>query len=149
MRRLLLYLALLSLGVLVGGLLFSRTIPRSFLAIADCGQTCYRPSDLAGLLTSVGIQWAPGFMPKVARESMECLAVRHPKPEGSVHFVLFPKRDIRNILEITSEDQPFVFGCFALARQLISEAGASNYRLVTNGPALQHVAYLHFHLIAK
>ena len=26
---------------------------------------------------------------------------------------------------------------------------ARNYRLVTNGPALQHVTYLHFHLIAR
>lgn len=66
-----------------------------------------------------------------------------------MHFVLFPKRDSKNILELTLEDQPFVIACFALARELVREGNVHNWRLVTNGPALQHVTYLHFHLIAK
>ena len=119
------------------------------MAITDCGDNCYRPSDLAGLLVSAGIQKAPALVPLVVKESTECVALRHPQPEARVHLVLFPKKDIRNVLEIASEDQSFVFGCFALARQLAIEAGVSNYRLITNGPLLQHVTYLHFHLVAK
>ncbi len=98
---------------------------------------------------SAGIQRLPAVLPGVERESNECLAIRHPQPEGRVHFVLFPKRDARNILELTPEDQPFVMGCFALARELARESIVLNWRLVTNGPALQHVTYLHFHLVAK
>lgn len=119
------------------------------MAIAECGQTCYKPNDLAGLVASVGIQLTPGLLPMVERESQTCVAVRHPRPEGRVHFVLFPKRDVRNVLEVSLEDQPFVFGCFALGRELANAAKATNYRLVSNGPGLQHLTYLHFHLIAK
>jgi diadenosine tetraphosphate (Ap4A) HIT family hydrolase len=82
-------------------------------------------------------------------ESNECIAIRHPKPEGRVHLVLFPKRDVRNVLELQPEDGPYVLGCFALARKLTDLEGVRNYRLLTNGPALQHVTYLHFHVIAK
>jgi hypothetical protein len=149
MRRFLLPITILIVGVLLGGYFFSRSIPRSLLAVSSCGGTCYKPNEVSGLLVSAGIQRLPAVLPGVERESNECLAIRHPQPEGRVHFVLFPKRDARNILELTPEDQPFVMGCFALARELAREANALNWRLVTNGPALQHVTYLHFHLIAK
>ena len=66
-----------------------------------------------------------------------------------MHFVLFPKRDVRNILEVQLEDGPFVLGCFALARELAKKSSVVDYRLYTNGPALQHVTYLHFHFVAK
>ena len=66
-----------------------------------------------------------------------------------MHIVLFPKRDVRNVLEIQPEDGPFVLGCFALARELVKRSDIANYRIYTNGPALQHVTYLHFHLVAK
>ena len=140
---------MLAIGVAIGGYLFSRSIPRSFLAVTNCGDNCYRPRDVAGLLASVGIQRVPTLIPIVERESAECIAVKHPQPEGRVHYVLFPKRDVRNILEITAEDEPFVLGCFALARELVRESNALNYRIFTNGPKLQHVTYLHFHLVAR
>ena len=149
MRRFFLPITILIVGILLGGYFFSRSIPRSLLAVSNCGGTCYKPNEVAGLLASAGIQRLPAVLPGVERESNECLAIRHPQPEGRVHFVLFPKRDARNILELTPEDQPFVMGCFALARELAREANALNWRLVTNGPALQHVTYLHFHLVAK
>ncbi|MDO9359232.1 MAG: HIT domain-containing protein [Polaromonas sp.] len=149
MRRFLLLITVLFAGVILGGYFFSRSIPRSLLAVSSCGHTCYKPNEIAGLLASAGIQRMPAALPGVERESDECLAIRHPQPEGRVHFVLFPKRDARNILELTPEDQPFVMGCFALARELARETDALNWRLLTNGPALQHVTYLHFHLVAK
>lgn len=135
-------------GFVAGGYLFSRTIPRSFLALSNCEQRCYKPSDLAGLVASAGIQNVPALVPSVG-ESDQCVAVRHPRPEGRVHFVLFPKRDVRNILEVQLEDGPFVLGCFALARELAKKSSVVDYRLYTNGPALQHVTYLHFHFVAK
>lgn len=149
MRRILLPITILIVGILLGGYFFSRSIPRSLLAVSSCGDTCYRPNEVAGLLVSAGIQRLPAVVPGVEGESNECLAIRHPQPEGRVHFVLFPKRNVRNILELTPEDQPFVIGCFALARELSRGENARNWRLVTNGPALQHATYLHFHLVAK
>jgi hypothetical protein len=149
MRRVAPYILTLLLGVLVGGFLFSKSIQRSFLAVESCGNECPQLKDLAGLLGSVGIQHAPTLLPFFEAQSKECVAVRHPKPEGRFHLVFLPKRDVRNVLELTQEDIPFLLGCLALAREQVAKAGVRNYRLVTNGPDLQHVTYFHIHVIAK
>lgn len=141
-------LGALVVGVAIGGFLFSKSIPRSFLALRECGSTCYRPSDLAGLIASAGIQRIPGAIPGVVTETDQCIVIKHPKPEARVHLVLFPKHDVKNIGTLTAEDQAGVMGCFALVSKLALESRAQNYRLVTNGPALQHVTYMHFHFLA-
>lgn len=149
LRHGLIGLALLGLGVVIGGTLFSRSVPRSVIALPDCGSTCYRPQDLAGLVASVGIRFSPGFVPGVVAETDRCLAIRHPRPEARVHLVLIPKRDARDVGELAPEDAPFVMGCFAMVAPLARTFDARNYRIVTNGPALQHVTYVHFHMIAR
>jgi hypothetical protein len=50
---------------------------------------------------------------------------------------------------MTEQDGPYVLGCFALARELVARDKMQNWRLLTNGPALQDVAYLHFHLVGR
>jgi len=142
-------IALFLAGLACGGYLFDESVPRSFLALRDCGDRCYRPYELAGLIASAAILRAPFTIPRVALESDTCLAIRHPKPEARSHYVLFPKHDTRNITTMTEEDAPFVLGCFALARELVARDKMQNWRLLTNGPALQDVAYLHFHLVGR
>jgi hypothetical protein len=53
-----------------------------------------------------------------------------------------------NIMSLTPVDIPYVLGCFALARELTSRDHLQAYRLYTNGPELQEIAYLHFHLVS-
>ena len=149
MRSALLYTLVLLLGVAIGGYMFSNSVQRSFLAVSDCDGQCLELKDIAGLLASAGIQRVPSLLPFVAAQSKECVAVRHPKPEGQFHLVFLPKRDVRNVLELTADDVPYLTDCLALARKLVSKAGVQNYRVVTNGPALQHVTYFHFHVVAK
>jgi hypothetical protein len=149
MRRAVPFLLVLILGIGIGGILFSKTVQRSFLAVHICEKDCLELKDLAGLLGSLGILHTPSLLPFLEAQSAECVAVRHPKPEGRFHLVFLPKRDVRNVLELTPEDIPFLAGCLALARQQVAKAGISNYRLVTNGPELQHLTYFHFHVIAK
>jgi hypothetical protein len=148
MRYLIKNTVLITLGFLAGGYLFSSSQPRSFLAIPNCEGRCARPNELAGLLASAGILKLPAAIPGVIADSRDCFAIRHPRPEGREHFVLFPKQDIRNIADLTPDDQPFVIGCLALAGELIRAHKLVNYRLHTNGPGLQHIAYLHFHIVA-
>jgi hypothetical protein len=136
-------------GVAVGGYLFHDSQPRSFLAIQKCGNNCYRRNDLAGLLASAGIQRAPGLIPNVVKESDKCIVIQHPFPEMRHHLVFFPKKDIKNIADVSIEDQPYVIACIALIRSLIMEEHLSNYRVVVNGPGLQDITYLHFHLKAR
>lgn len=136
-------------GIACGGYLFSRSEPRNLLAFEDCKKHCYKASEIAGLVASSAILRAPSFIPGVVLESDTCLAIRNPKPEAKIHYVLFPKHDTKNITTLTQADTPYVLGCFALARELVSRDHLKAYRLYTNGPELQEIAYLHFHLIAE
>lgn len=147
-KPLLAALAVFASGVVCGGLLFSKSLPRSFLAVGDCRDRCFRANELAGLVTSAALLRMPAVIPKAVMESDTCLAVRHPRPQGRVHYVLFPKHDTRNITTLTPEDVPFVLGCFAMARELVARDRLQAYRVHTNGPDFQEIAYLHFHQVA-
>jgi len=142
-RGALLFLA----GIGLGGYLFADSQPRSFLALANC-DTCYRANDLAGLIASVGIQHAPAALPRVVKETDRCLAIEHPFRRTKVHFVVFPKKDVRNIADVSVEDQPYLLDCLAVVRALVVENGLRDYRVETNGPGPQKVTYLHLHLVS-
>ena len=137
---------LFSIGVGCGGYLFSKSLPRSFLPTKSCGDHCYSAEEVAGLVTSAIVLRTPYLMPGVVLESNTCLSVRYPRSEARVHYVLFPKRDVKNISALTSEDIPYVVGCFAMVRELIEKDKLDSYIVSTNGPGKQEIAYLHFHL---
>ncbi|MBC7990354.1 MAG: HIT domain-containing protein [Luteimonas sp.] len=136
-------------GVITGGYLFSNTISRSFLAVHACDDQCWRLKDLVGILGSAGIRHVPRLLPFFEVESQHCVAVRHPNSDDPYHITYLPKRDVRNVLELTSQDVPYLLGCLALAREHAAKAGIKSYRLVSNGPSRQHVTYFHFHVIGE
>jgi len=147
-KRSVAFLALFAAGIACGAYLFGQSIPRPLLASSACGAHCYTSQEVAGLLASAAILRVPFLVPGVEMESDSCLAIRHPKPDAHTHYVLFPKHDTRNIATLTAADTPYVMGCFALVRALVERDHLRNYRVLTNGPGLQDVAILHFHLIA-
>jgi hypothetical protein len=134
-------------GLSIGARAFMNTQPRAWLNIASCADRCYRASDIAGLFASAGIVNAPGWVPQVVRESDKCVAVPYPRRGRHLHLVFFPKRDIRDIADLTAEDTPYVMDCFAIIRAIVSEQNLSDYRVYTNGPGEQDISYLHFHLV--
>jgi hypothetical protein len=136
----------LILGIGIGAALFHASQPRSFLEVMNCQHRCYRSNELAGLLASAAIQQTPGLIPEIVAQNDECIAIRHPVDRSSKHFVLFPKKDIRNIAELGSEDSGYVMGCLAIVRSLVQGQHMYAYRVWTNGPGNQDVTYLHFHL---
>jgi hypothetical protein len=138
----------LFVGVVIGGYLFSESQPRSFLSLNRC-QNCMEMKELAGLLASVGIQKIPGVIPSVVFETPKTIVVKNPIPESEVDYVIFPKKDIKSIGEISEEDAPFLMDAYLAARHLIEKEKLSRYRILTNGPGFQDVSYLHFHLIGK
>ena len=150
MLRSRLFLASLVLlaGIGLGGYLFSDSRPRSFLALSSCN-SCYRPNDLAGLVASVGIQRATAAVPFVVKETDRCVAIEHPFRKAKFHFVIFPKKDIKDIADVSVDDQQHIFDCLTVIRVLVVENGLRTYRVETNGPGLQDVTYLHFHLISS
>ena len=133
-------------GVLVGGYLFADTQPRSLLALNDCKARCLRPSELAGLMASAGIQRASILIPGKVKETERCVAIRHPTDDAGRHFVVFPKRDIRNLTTLGPDDLPYLVDCLAVMRAIVEDERMGYYRIYTNGPDTQKITYLHLHL---
>jgi histidine triad (HIT) family protein len=134
------------LGVVIGGYLFAQSQPRSIISLNHCEQ-CLTSQELAGLLASVGIQKFPGFLPDVVMETDKTIVLKDPFGRERVHYLIIPKKDIKNIGEISEADEPSLVDAFFVARQIIEEKRLVRYQLLTNGPGFQDVTYLHFHLI--
>src|SRR5215208_314940 len=99
---------LLLAGIIIGGYLFARTQSRSFLALHKCEQTCLRPNELAGLIASVGIQRFPSFIPSVVMETDKTIVIEHPSPQARLHYLIVPKKDIKNIAEASEDDKEYL-----------------------------------------
>ena len=147
-KIILLVLISLCVGILIGGYLFSQSQPRSFLAINRC-ESCLSHEDLLGLLASVQIQHFSGIMPFKVFETDKTVVIKHPFSSDRVHYVIIPKRDIKNIGEISEANAQYLTDAFFVARHIIEREKLSKYSLCTNGPGSQDVTYLHFHLVAE
>ena len=147
-KIILLVLISIGAGILIGGYLFSQSQPRSFLAINRC-QNCLAHEDLLGLIASVGIQKFPSLMPFVAFETDKTVVIKHPFPPERIHYVIIPKKDIKNIGEISEADTQYLTDAFFVVRRMIEQEKLSKYRLYTNGPGFQDVTYLYFHLVTE
>ena len=147
-RVLLLMMACAAAGILAGGYLFARSQPRSVIALTRC-QRCLSPEDLGGLLASVGIQRARALMPFVVFESDRSVALRDPIAGHHLHFIIIPKKDIKDLGQMSADNAAWVVDAMYVARHLIEQNRLTKYRLYTNGPGYQTVTYLHWHLIAE
>ncbi len=135
-------------GILTGSYLFSQSQPRSILSINHC-EHCLSSKDLAGLLVSMGIQKFPDLIPSVVFETDKTVVIKHPFARERIHYLIIPKKDIKNIGEISEADTQYLMDAFLVARRIIEEEKLTDYKLLTNGPGFQDVTYLHFHLISR
>jgi diadenosine tetraphosphate (Ap4A) HIT family hydrolase len=62
--------------------------------------------------------------------------------------VIIPKKDIKDIADISDEDREYLIDAFAVLGGIIRDKNLTYYKLYTNGPRYQTVNYLHFHLLA-
>ena len=151
-------LLLLAAGTVIGGYLFSESQPRSFLSLNQC-QDCLSSKDLAGLLVSVGVNKLPGVIPAVEFETDKTIVIKYPfqkarspaetRTVSTDHYLIIPKKDIRNVGEISEADAPYIVDAYLAARHIIEKTKSSQYELFTNGPGFQDASYLHFHLLIK
>ncbi|RLA45559.1 MAG: hypothetical protein DRR06_07020 [Gammaproteobacteria bacterium] len=132
-------------GIFVGGFIFSDSKPRSLLNVS-AGTNCLAPNDLAGLLASVVVQKTPRLIPDIILETDKTLVFKHPRPKHKIHYMFVPKKDIKNIGELTDEDNEYIIDLLSSVVTVIEKLGIKKYRLWTNGPEKQDVTYLHFHL---
>jgi len=139
----------IGIGIVIGGYLFADTQPRSFLAFQKCEGTCLNPNELVGLLGSVGIQKLPAVLePLIIRESDKTIVVKHPFPLAELHYVIIPKKDIKNAAYISEADTEYLMDAYAVMADIIKEKGLIDYKIITNGPGFQTMGYFHFHLVS-
>ncbi|MDR1957826.1 MAG: histidine triad nucleotide-binding protein [Planctomycetaceae bacterium] len=88
---------------------------------------------------------------EILYEDERCLAFRDVRPQGPVHFLVIPKKEIPSVNELAEEDAALAGHLFVVIRKLAAELQIheTGYRVVTNcGPnACQTVPHLHFHVI--
>lgn len=147
-RVMVLMLAALVVGLILGGYLFSDTRPRSFLALNKCEGTCLQANELLGLATSVGLQRFSKLAPDVVKETDKTIVIEYPGPHTGVHYLLIPKKDMKNIADASDADREYLLDTLKVAGEIIREKNLTNYAITTNGPGYQGVTYLHFHLTA-
>lgn len=135
-------------GFLVGAFLFSDSKPRSLLSIFACSN-CLAPKDVTGLFASVIVQKMPRLLPNVIVETDKTIVFKYSRPTYRIHYIFVPKKDIKNIGELTDEDNEHIIDLFSTIVAIVNKLGIKNYRLWTSGPEKQDVTYLHFHLGAE
>ncbi len=88
---------------------------------------------------------------RVVYEDEEVLAFKDINPQAPVHILVIPKRHIRNLAELSEEDQAVVGRIHLLMKELAREHSTCQcgFRVVSNsGPdAGESVPHLHFHLL--
>ena len=89
------------------------------------------------------------MIPGVVMETDRSFAIAVPDRWNRVHYVIVPKKDIRDVGQVSAEDQPYLTDAFLMARRLAEKEGLRSYRLYTNDRSLQTVAYMHFHLVGR
>jgi hypothetical protein len=141
------YIGVLLIGIVLGGYLFAHVQPRSFLALNKC-QNCLSSQELLGLLVAAGIQTVPGATPLIVEETDKTIAIKYPLPESRTHFVILPKKDIKDPADVSAEDQPYIMDAFAVIGDLVKKNNLVNYRVEVSGPGYQTINYLHFHLVS-
>lgn len=148
-RKILFYILLLAVGVGIGIYYFGDVKPREFLKLQDCNP-CITTNELLGLLTSVGLKTgAEGYVVDKIHETDKTIAIKHPTSKEINHFVILPKKDIKNIADVGEEDKLYILDAVAVAQRIIHDKNLTKYQLVTNGPGYQDVTYLHFHLVGE
>lgn len=137
------------LGILIGGHLFSDTQPRSLIGLNRCHE-CWKFNQLSGVITSVAIQKYPQWIPEVVLETDLVIAVKHPHmiPERPKHhYVVFPKRDIRDEGDLREGDEKYLIAMHAALSHLIREHDLERYQVWSNGPDIQLINYIHYHVM--
>jgi len=87
----------------------------------------------------------------IVHEDERCIAFRDINPQAPVHVLVIPRKEMRNINEMSDADEGLVGHLFSVARDLATKLGVaeSGFRLVINNgiDAGQTVSHLHVHLL--
>jgi histidine triad (HIT) family protein len=86
---------------------------------------------------------------KRLRETNTLMAFYHPKPSYDFHVLLVPKKSVKTLQELDSNDSTFLKELYSTVQSLIDEFQLPAYRLIVNGGDYQDFPQLHFHLVSN
>jgi histidine triad (HIT) family protein len=86
---------------------------------------------------------------KRLRETKTLIAFYHPKPSYPFHVLLLPKKAVKTLMEIDSNDSAFLTDLYSTVQSLVEEFHLTAYRLIVNGGEHQDFPQLHFHLVSE
>ncbi|MEP7028953.1 MAG: HIT domain-containing protein [Candidatus Eisenbacteria bacterium] len=136
------------LGVWAGAWMFRDVQPRTFLSVHD-EKVRFSAPELLGLVGSAFVQHAPKLVPGVIVVTDKTIAMKYPIPwKSKHHFVVVPRRDIRDVGTLAKGDEPYLVDAFAVISKVARDDGMKRYKVITNGPDAQFVRYLHFHVVS-
>lgn len=138
----------LVIGFALGGLMMKKTQTRSLFALNSCENTCLGSKDILGLLASIGIQNLDLVIPNKIAETDQTIVIENPFPEADIHYLVLPKKDIKDIGQLDEENIAYVDDAYKVMNDIIVKDNLVDYKIVTYGPGYQHATYLHFHLMA-
>lgn len=88
---------------------------------------------------------------KIAYEDDRCLAFHDVNPQAPVHVLVIPKKFIRSMAELTTNDQDIMGHMMVKASEIAKSLGLAEngYRIVvnTNRDGGQSVFHLHIHIL--
>lgn len=137
-----------ALGGVAGGWLFAGTRWRPLLETKRQEKRIDQ-AELLGMLGSIAVRRMPGVLPQVVMTTPRTVAFVAPRPEARTHFVIVPRRDIKDIADLRAGDEPYLVDAFAVAGALARQHGLKRWRVFTRGPDEQAVRYLHFHFVSS
>lgn len=78
-----------------------------------------------------------------------CIAIKDIRPKAPIHYLIIPRKPLKDATEIQAEDQSLSGHLLLVASQLAKAANCSHYRLQINTgeKAGQTVFHLHLHLM--
>ena len=145
MKKNILYLLI---GFVIGGVVFIGTKDRDILNIQKSNKNILNNKELIGSVSSIGIRNFSALLPKVY-ESDKSIVIKHPKPKGKTHYVIIPKKDIKDAKDVSLEDGEYLADVFIVIGKMIEDNNLKDYKVITYGGKYQHVRYIHFHLISN
>ena len=81
-------------------------------------------------------------------ETETLICFYHPQPVYSIHILLVPKEEMRDLSQLGTGQSEFLQDLFVTVQALILKfnLGEKSYRLILNGGEYQDFPQLHFHL---
>lgn len=89
---------------------------------------------------------------KKIHETDDLVVLQDIAPKAPIHYLIIPKKHIKNIQSTTDDDQTLLGNVILMAKKISTElSGSQEFKLVSNNGASigQTVFHLHFHFLAS